>query len=70
MGISRKQYLTYLVSTPLINVENTRHFPSVDVVASRICSKKKVKIDNKTCDTRVLFQILDYILVNETEYKR
>lgn len=30
---------TYLVSTPLMKVENTRHFPSVDVVARRICSQ-------------------------------
>jgi hypothetical protein len=33
-------YLTYFVSTPFIKVENTRHFPSVDVVARKICNYK------------------------------
>lgn len=40
---------TYLVSTPLMKVENTRHFPSVDVVARRICSQY---LRNKHLDTR------------------
>lgn len=40
---------TYLVSTPLMKVENTRHFPSVDVVARRIYSQY---LRNKHLDTR------------------
>lgn len=31
-----KLYEMYLVSTPLMKVENTRHFPSVEVVARSI----------------------------------